>query len=111
VDFIKVNCADHSAFCRSRKIKHFPTIEIYIPPPRADASESEKLKFRLLKGPANYAVSPFRSDFSYTGMKGALQEIGLVPGVDPFSETKQKLQNEFEEAYYQQMGISKIKEQ
>jgi hypothetical protein len=100
---VKVNCAYYGDYCRSRKIKHFPTVEVHLPDPGPDAAFSQKMRFRLLKGPGNYAVSPFRSDFSIEGFRGALQELGLAPAPDPFADTKAQLQMQISDAYSAQI--------
>ena len=100
LDFIKVNCAEHSAFCRAKNVKLFPTIEIYVPPPLANASFSEKMRFRLLKGAGNYSICPFQSDFSYQGFKAALEELFLIPKRDPYYDIKVQLQMQLEESYH-----------
>lgn len=99
VDFVKVNCAEHGAFCRSRKIKHFPTVEIYTAPPGPSASLSDKTRFSLYKGAGNFSVTPFRSDFSYEGFKAALEECNLIPVQDPYNDVKVQLGLSFQEAY------------
>lgn len=93
---MKVNCADHSSFCRRKKIKHFPWLEIYIPE-AVNPTFHDQMIQRLLKGDGKYTVCPFRSDFSYQGIKGALEEIGLIPKKDPYLDTKVKFKLDIEE--------------
>ena len=80
-------------------MKQFPTLEIYIPPPADDASFETKTRYRLLKSSGDYAISPFKSDFSYVGIKSALQELKLVPSLDTFKSARNFYQSQFESYY------------
>lgn len=80
-------------------MKHFPTVEIFFPPPADDASFEMKTRYRLLKASGDYAVSPFKSDLSYEGFKAALQELKLIPSDDPFAQAKDYYQQQFENFY------------
>ena len=96
---MKVNCAEHATFCRSRRIKHFPTVEIYIPAPHSSIAFSDNMRFRLLKGPGNYSICPFHSNFTYHGFKAALEELCLIPTKDPYINIKSYLQVAITESY------------
>mmetsp|Transcript_5080 Transcript_5080/g.5020 ORF Transcript_5080/g.5020 Transcript_5080/m.5020 type:complete len:131 (-) Transcript_5080:18-410(-) len=96
ISFMKINCAEHASFCRKRSIKYFPWVEIYLPP-TLNPSFYDKMMQRLLKSDGKYTICPYRSDFSYTGITTALEELYLIPKKDPYSEIKIKLRFDLEE--------------
>ena len=95
---MKVNCAQHSTFCRSRKITYFPWLEIYLP--NKTRNFEDNLRIRLLKDKGKYAVCPYKSDLSVKGIEVALQELDLVPKPDPHINLKAKIAAEFFEKTY-----------
>lgn len=94
-----MNCAKNITYCRSRQPKNFPVVEIFIPKPDESASQSDKMRYRLLKSSGNYAVTNYVSDFSIHGFKAALEELNLIPVKDPYADVKAKLQLSLEESW------------
>ena len=68
--------------------------------PQPGESFAENMRFRLLKGPGNYSICPFFSDFSYEGFRSTLEKLDLIPQEDPYFDAKVRFQIRLNEAYY-----------
>jgi hypothetical protein len=91
--FVKINCAKHSSYCRSRKVKHLPWVETYLPNIAAKTFE-QQARIRLLSSEAEFSVIPYRSDYSYNGILAALQEMEFVSSTRPYKGTEEKIWQE-----------------
>lgn len=92
-----MNCGKHPTFCRRKKIGQFPSISIYLSEV-FEHSFADMMRLRLLSTEGKYTVCPYSSDFSYTGLKTALQELGLLPTQDPHLGLKAAYYTSFVEA-------------
>ena len=77
---------------------HLPWIEIYLPPQAR--SFDDQMRIRLLKDKSKYAVCPYKSDLSVTGLRTALQELDLYPKPDPHLPLKARLSQDFFDRFY-----------
>ena len=70
-----------------------PWVEAYLPN-NAKKTQSQEIRIRMLKTEADYQVIPYRSDFSYEGMKVFLEELEFIEPFDPYFQTRNAIKEE-----------------
>ena len=71
-----------------------PWVEAYLPNDNTKKSQSQEIRIRMLKTQAAYSIIPYRSDFSYEGMKVFLEELEFIEPFDPYFQTRKSIKEE-----------------